>query len=737
MNAKNMALLFGILMIVSVAAISCSDDTDAAEGDLVSASGSCGSGLTWTYTASSGTVNITGSGNVPAFSFTGTSWGSWTLTSVTTQTSTDIPATQATIPLEYDVPSEIFGPSIELTFTGNGSITIAASAFENNTKITSVTLTSVTNVGSEAFSGCNNIAEVIGIGGATINASAFSGCVKLATLTFSSAATSSTASGATMGELAFSGCTALSTVNIGKSTVEENSFQGCTALKTIAATNSSVYHVDGPLLYNNDYTTVYLCPPGHTGTIVISRDTVTQINLNDAKVTYLVDLLDQNTHSVTFNNIGTPSATGIAYSSLGMETSSASFTSNKFTLTYTLYDGWDEGLGSLSVSPTATINNTPGKLEVTVTAGGSYRILPMGVAILTGDDLLEVEEDGIGGWTVGEVSCSEQGSEILTDVTMYRGTITGYEGSGTAVLGTTLVYCGVEFSVNAISSTSGSYSGLRDLTINGSPTIVAGTFANTGLERVTMDEVTTIPEALFRYCTDLAYVSMTSCKTIGQYAFEGCGNLSEIHLGADSIEIGTDAFNNCDALDILEVGLDTTVTGDVGMLVVHHDGAGLNVETVGDNLIVRGSGMSSVSYSFSSSGEASTANFYSGGMAAIYVGGQGQVYLRSVAGTPSTQCMVVLDSQLGFEVDSLVLDSGSSLESLPELSRDGYRFLGWYTDPDGSSPVGDNTHVSQSIILYADWQKENSSDNTAVIVVALFVVAIIATVAVLFVNGRR
>ena len=47
------------------------------------------------------------------------------------------------------------------------------------------------------------------------------------------------------------------------------------------------------------------------------------------------------------------------------------------------------------------------------------------------------------------------------------------------------------------------------------------------------------------------------------------------------------------------------------------------------------------------------------------------------------------------------------------------------------------SRVTHSQVLYADWTRDNTGNNTPVYVLAIFAAAVIGTVAVLFVNSRR
>ena len=733
MNSKAcMVMLFAISLMIC--GIVVAEDEAYAVGDnpsttpdkvIASASGDCGTTTAkWTYDMGNNALTISGSGAVKAYSTTGT--GSWDVDTVTYGNN------GGTEDNPTETLSDIFTKT-GISLTVSGTVTIDASAFAN-LSIGSVSFDSkYTSISASAFKNCKYLTNADLSSITSVGAEAFSGCTSLTKVTFNSSSTSTTSTN--IGANAFNGCTSLKSIDIGKSTISENSFSGCTSLATITATGSTVYKVDSSLVYTYDGKTMYLCPPGYkgsSGVITNVLDSVETINLGSESVTYIIDLQKLDSKDVAFNKVGTgTTSTGIAYSSLGMESVAAGYSSGKFTLTYTLYDGWDPELGSITVSSGAVPTITTGKMEVSLAAGSSYEVLPMGVADLTASQLRSVTN--IGGWTVSNVVFEPLGASTLTDITSYGGNITGYDGAGTAVLGSTLVFHGVLFSVNSISSESG-FKGLEDLTVEGNPAIGSNTFANcTSLQSVRMDSVTSIPSGLFRYCTNLHSVSLKACTSIGDYAFEGCDELTSVTLGAKSVSIGNGSFNNT-GLEMLRVGEDVSISGNPDLLIVHCDNTTVSMDITGDNLIITGTGFVSASYSDSKGGQSQSSNFYRGGLAAVYLGDASEVYVTLKPGNPSAQCLVVLDSQIGVETQNLVVDSGSKLSSLPQLSKDGYRFLGWTSN--GSSVTADTT-VSTSMVLTAEWQKENSSDNTSTIVVAMFAVAIIATVAILFVNSRR
>lgn len=58
------------------------------------------------------------------------------------------------------------------------------------------------------------------------------------------------------------------------------------------------------------------------------------------------------------------------------------------------------------------------------------------------------------------------------------------------------------------------------------------------------------------------------------------------------------------------------------------------------------------------------------------------------------------DSQL----ERTVTDGGGTLTELPTAQREGYTFLGWYTQPEGGEEITTWTRFAQNCIVYAQWE---------------------------------
>lgn len=56
-------------------------------------------------------------------------------------------------------------------------------------------------------------------------------------------------------------------------------------------------------------------------------------------------------------------------------------------------------------------------------------------------------------------------------------------------------------------------------------------------------------------------------------------------------------------------------------------------------------------------------------------------------------------------LDRLSIPAGRALEQLPEASRPGYRFLGWFTAPEGGEQVTGDLIIREDVTLHAHWEE--------------------------------
>ncbi len=212
---KKLKKLLAILAVLSIGTTSFpvsasefdSPETEilAQDGEETPTSGTWSDNLTWNFNTETGTLTISGTGNMQNWSlFRSTPWS--------------------------DVKEEIHTLIIE-----NGVTNIGSGIFSNYPNLTSVSIpNSVTTIGNFAFRSCPNLTSVsISEGVTTIGDWAFDTCPNLTDITIPESVTN-------IGAYAFSDCTGLTSVVIPESVTEINSraFGSCEKLESITIKNS-------------------------------------------------------------------------------------------------------------------------------------------------------------------------------------------------------------------------------------------------------------------------------------------------------------------------------------------------------------------------------------------------------------------------------------------------------------------------------------------------------------------
>ena len=77
---------------------------------------------------------------------------------------------------------------------------------------------------------------------------------------------------------------------------------------------------------------------------------------------------------------------------------------------------------------------------------------------------------------------------------------------------------------------------------------------------------------------------------------------------------------------------------------------------------------------------------------------------------PTRYTVSLNDNLDGLQSQELEVVEGSTLDELPTFDRNGYAFLGWFSQSEGGDVVPAETHVLSNITLYAHWDRKEIVD---------------------------
>ena len=231
-------------------------------------SGECGDNLTWEFDESTGTLTISGTGDMTAWA---TSeyilWGnkrSLIKTVIITDGVTSIGD------FAFDACENLTSIKIPDSIT-----TIRCCAFAGCESLTSVFIPDgVTRIEDSVFSRCKNLTDItIPDGVTSIGSSAFYGCRALKNITIPNSVTS-------IGFHAFEDCDSFESVTIPKSVTSFNcAFVDCDNLKniTVDSDNPEYSSDENGVMFNKDKTVLLQYPSGNTRTSYVIPDSVSEI----------------------------------------------------------------------------------------------------------------------------------------------------------------------------------------------------------------------------------------------------------------------------------------------------------------------------------------------------------------------------------------------------------------------------------------------------------------------------
>jgi uncharacterized repeat protein (TIGR02543 family) len=219
------------------------------------------------------------------------------------------------------------------------------------------------------------------------------------------------------------------------------------------------------------------------------------------------------------------------------------------------------------------------------------------------------------------------------------------------------------------------------------------------------DSVTEIKTYAFCYCKDLTSVTIgNSVTSIGDYAFYGCTGLTSVTIGKGLTDISEGAFDDCDNLVSINVDEDNLVYKSIDGNLYSKDGTILILYAIGktnESFMIPNSVTDindsvfalcyNLKYIFISKEKDSISGAPWGSNATIIWNFDG------------IEREYVFETNGGTSIDSITT---TYLETLPTTTKDGYHFMGWYTDAEFTGKPVTAPYCGTQTTLYAKWITE-------------------------------
>jgi len=252
------------------------------------------------------------------------------------------------------------------------------------------------------------------------------------------------------------------------------------------------------------------------------------------------------------------------------------------------------------------------------------------------------------------------------------------------------------------------------------------------------DGVTTLPHFAFNGTSVCSVNIPPSLKSCGDGAFAGCGNLDQVAVedltawfdlrGSSPLKLGGRLIVGTEIVSCLDIPPGIEEIGVFKLNAVNlkrvtipasvrsidwcaFSGSSLtNIFFTGDAPSVLDEETGRKMESFESAGRPS---------ATVSVGYSSQGWNVPIPGTwkgfaivrrpPETYCIdLVLDPDDVTSCQYYSIGEGSWVGDIPEPTRTGYSFVGWYTAAEGGFPYASNAVVSNGMTLYAHWQLDTT-----------------------------
>ena len=532
-TTKFLSVFLALLMIISIIPMS---SITASAG---AASGSCGENLTWTFNESTGTLTISGTGEM----YDRLDYDS------------------------YEYPWENIKESIETVIFGDGVTTISGCAFYECFNIKEVTMSdSVTFIDELAFYSCENMTEIVlSENIETIGSDAFGWCCNLTEIVLPNSLVS-------IGNYAFCHCCNLTNIIIPDNVlyIHDGAFSTCWNLQTVEFSDNLLEI--GSEAFNGCYFTSISIPQSVTyiGGGAFIGCPVTSIDVDEGNTCYLSD-----EYGVLFNKDMTEL---IQYPNGNKRT--------EYVIPDTVEVVGEYAFNENFYLTTVTVPNSVIRIEDfafyccsvirTISIPASVEII--GEEVFNGCDRLTsitVDKNNLFYSSDSIGVLFDKNKTVLiqypkgNEQTSYRIPNSVTKIADCAFNGSrNITEVVIPDSVTSIGIQAFEFSHIECITIPDSVTEIGDhAFYTSALTSVTIGNgITEIPYGLFMYCDDLTEITIPdSVSTIAEYAFHGCDNLTNVYFeGSEdgweyvSIDIDNESLTNA----TIHYGMENALNGD-------------------------------------------------------------------------------------------------------------------------------------------------------------------------------
>ena len=450
--------------------------------------------------------------------------------------------------------------------------TIAASAFRNNSNITSVTLpVSVSSIGNSAFAGCSNLTSVTILGPISkIGNGTFYGCSRLTSITIPSSVT--------IIETSAFGNSGLTSITIPASVdfISSYAFTDCITLTSIEFLGTTTTALVNSFAQSQGNPSIPLCivPSGWTG--LSSLTGVTRVIPRRSAPTVLVlESSSPNSLTIAFNAPADKQGYGGV---VGYEISNYEYSTNGGS-TYTAFN---PPVITSPVTITDLSSNTQYSVKLrAVNFAGEGDASTLSASTLSSTGFVTVTVQNSAGYTLSEVQVPTGGviprqavaaapAAGLTEGSLINAATSQTLSSTTQVTSDIIVRQEYVDKFPVVGGVLSSINGPppTNATIPSTVTTIGSNlfFGAYDLESAVLPSaLATIGSNAFTNCFSLktlTFPASSSLATIGPSAFISCTSLNEIVFPEGVTTIGAEAFTNCTSLQSVTFPASLTTIGD-------------------------------------------------------------------------------------------------------------------------------------------------------------------------------